>query len=158
MAVRKTVRILEQNQANQLQTSAAGQATELHWTIDRSIRSRPHQYSRMQAFLANPGGAKAYLSQHCSSEVIDTSIEPWVNLWSSRWSRTDGPGRVNACLNATYFAEFNACALSHLAWCTGRMLHFRCTACAPACVDVPKPAAGRLANPAPSMCGAQFDG
>ena len=67
----------------------------------------PSMWARMRDFMAAPDALKTYLRDHCSDEVIDTSKPTWGSLWEDAWSLYHKPGKINACVNTTYVAEYN---------------------------------------------------
>ena len=67
----------------------------------------PSMWARMRDFMAAPDAMKAYLREHCSDEVIDTRQSYWSGIWWDSWSLKHKPGKINACVNTTYVAEYN---------------------------------------------------
>ena len=113
---------------------AEGKPTGLFTGVENEILVARHRWARIADFLREPAALKAYMREHCSNEVIDTSNEYWSSgLWLGKWSEDAPPGPTNACINVTYAEEYSMCAPASCAPCNASIscdsswLHAACS-------------------------------
>lgn len=90
---------------------ADGATEGLNETIIHEATRRPGLITRMQRFLADPATMKAYLQEHCISDVMNSSDDFYVNYLSGRYGYgVPAAQGTNVCINTTYVQSILECA------------------------------------------------
>ena len=94
---------------------ADGVTADLNATTVLEARTKRGLLTRMRDFFADPTLLKAYLSEHCATEVLDTETELFVSqLYLPAYHNVPEAGSVRMCINTTYMKDNFWCAAAYV--------------------------------------------